>query len=221
MKSKLILHVCILFFYNVTKAQISYGILAGANIANWKGDALKSVGNVVDLTKGFIDTKNNTGFHVGGFVNIPIANNFSIEPGLQYSKKGYALQGDLKIDALKFLGVNAEAKVNAHYIDVPLIVKANVAKGFSLYAGPQVSYLIKNNLRVTTSVLGINLVNKNVDLTNQFNQLDVALVGGLGYQFTNGLLLKAGYDYGLSMLDKNKNVKAYNRVAKISLGFNF
>jgi Outer membrane protein beta-barrel domain len=221
MKSKLLFLASILFFYNTSSAQVRYGILAGANISNWKGDALKTVSNVVDLTRGFIDTKSNTGFHFGCFVNIPIANNFSFEPGLQYSKKGYDLQGDLKIDALKFLGVNAKAQVNAHYIDMPLVVKANVAKGFNLFVGPQVSYLIKNNFRVTTSVLGINVVNKNLDITNQFNKLDVAMVAGLGYQFNNGLFLKSNYDYGLSKLDKNKNIKAYNRVVKISLGFNF
>ena len=131
------------------------------------------------------------------------------------------MQGDLKIDALKFLGVNASAKVEAHYIDIPLVLKAELAKGLSIYAGPQVSYLVKNNLHLNAGVLGISLYNDRLDITDNFNRVDMGLAGGIGYKFDNGFNIKAGYDYGLSKLDKNDNFKAYNRVAKISVGFSF
>jgi opacity protein-like surface antigen len=221
MKHKLAFAVIGLIIMSSAKAQVSYGVQAGVNIANWKGEALNSLNNVVDLTNGFIDTKSKTGFHVGGYVNIPVTDKISFEPGVQYSQKGYAMKGDLKIDALKFLGVNAGAKVEAHYIDVPLVLKAEVAKGLSIYAGPQISYLVKNNLHVNTSVLGISLLNKKLDLTDNFNRMDIGLAGGLGYKFDNGFNIKAGYDYGLSKLDKNDNFKAYNRVVKVSVGFSF
>ena len=204
-----------------TKAQVSYGIQAGVNISNWQGDALNSLNSVVDLSNGFISTKSRTGFHIGGYASIPLTETISFEPGLQYSQKGYAMQGDLKIDALKFLGVNAKAKVEANYIDVPLLIKAEVAKGLSVYAGPQLSYLTKSSLHVTTSVLGISLLNKRVDLTGNFNRMDGGLAGGVGYQFDNGFNIKAGYDYGLTKLEKNDNFKAYNRVIHLSVGFSF
>ena len=194
---------------------------AGATIANWKGDALQSLNNVVDLSNGFITTKSKTGFTVGGYLNIPLSDKISFEPGLQYAQKGYTMQGNLKIDALKFLGVNASAKVEAHYIDIPLVLKAEVAKGLSIYAGPQLSYLVKNNLHLNAGVLGISLYNNKIDITDNFNRLDMGIAGGIGYKFDNGFNIKAGYDYGLSKLDKNDNFKAYNRVAKISVGFSF
>ena len=221
MKHKLAFAVVCLIIMGSAKAQVSYGVQAGVNIANFKGEALNSLNNVVDLTNGFINTKSKTGFHVGGYVNIPVTDKISFEPGVQYSQKGYAMKGDLKIDALKFLGVNASAKVQAHYIDMPLVLKAEVAKGLSIYAGPQISYLVKNNFQVNTSVLGISLLNKKLNLTNNFNRMDIGLAGGVGYKFDNGFNVKAGYDYGLSKLDKNDNVKAYNRVVKVSVGFSF
>ena len=49
----------------------------------------------------------------------------------------------------------------------------------------------------------------------------MGLTGGIGYQFENGLNVQAGYDYGLSKLDKNENYSAYNRVVKVSVGFSF
>ena len=70
-------------------------------------------------------------------------------------------------------------------------------------------------------VLGISLFNKGIDITNRFNRVDLGLSGGLGYQFDNGLNLQAGYDYGLSKLDKNANYAAYNRVIKVSVGYTF
>lgn len=206
---------------NSTKAQITYGVQAGETIANWKGDALQSLNDVVDLSNGFVTTKSKTGISIGGYVNIPVTDKISFEPGLQYAQKGYTMQGDLKVDALKFLGVNASAKVEAHYIDIPLVLKAELAKGLSIYAGPQVSYLVKNNLHLNAGILGISLYNDRLDITDNFNRVDMGLAGGVGYKFDNGFNIKAGYDYGLSKLDKNDNFKAYNRVAKISVGFSF
>jgi hypothetical protein len=221
MKSKFTLIVIGLIIMNHSKAQISYGVQAGMNISNWKGDAMESLGNVVDLSKGFIGTKSRTGIHIGAYVKVPLTEQISFEPGLFYSQKGYAMNGDLKIDALKFLGVNASAKVESNYIDIPLMLNAEVAKGLHVYAGPQFSYLTGSNLHINTSVLGISLLNKRLDLTDNFNRMDVAIAGGVGYAFDNGFNIKAGYDYGLGKLDKNDNFKAYNRVVKLSLGFSF
>lgn len=221
MKKNFTLVITSFIIMTSTKAQISYGVQAGMDIANWKGDAIQSLNNVVDLSNGFIGTKSRTGFNIGGYLTIPVTEQLSFEPGLQYAQKGYAMQGDLKIDALKFLGVNASAKLEANYIDVPLVLKAEVAKGLSIYAGPQLSYLTKASLHINTSVLGISLLNKRLDLTDNFNRMDVGIAGGVGYAFDNGFNIKAGYDYGLSKLDKNDNFKAYNRVIKLSVGFSF
>lgn len=204
-----------------TTAQITYGVQAGATIANWQGDALQSLNNAVDLTNGYITTKSRTGMMVGGYLNIPLGDIISFEPGIQYAQKGYAMKGDLKIDALKFLGANAGAKVESHYIDMPLAINATLVKGLQVYAGPQISYLAKSNLHVTTSVLGISLINKKLDLTSNFNRIDMGLIGGVAYAFDNGLNIKAGYDYGLAKLDKNETFKAYNRAVKLSVGYSF
>jgi hypothetical protein len=203
-------------------AQTTFTAQAGVVNSNWIGDALKSLNNVVDLTNGFIDTRSKTSFTVGGYASIPVAGStVYIEPGINYTQKGYAMLGDLKIDALKFLGVNAGARVEAHYIDIPVYVKVQPVKGLSIYAGPQVSYLVKNNLRVNADVLGISLFNRRLDITDNFNRVDVGIGGGVGYQFQNGLGIRAGYDRGLTRLDKNENFRAYNSAIKLTVGFTF
>lgn len=206
---------------NSTEAQTKFGVQAGVINSTWKGEALNSLNDVVDLTNGYITTHSKTGFTVGGYATIPVAEKISFEPGINYSQKGYTMKGDLKIDKLDFLGINASAKVEAHYIDVPLILKAEVAKGFTVFAGPQVSYLAKNNLHVNAGILGISLYDDKLDMTDDFNRVDIGLTGGLGYKFDNGFNFKAGYDHGLSKLDKNDNFKAYNRAFKFTVGFTF
>jgi Outer membrane protein beta-barrel domain len=202
-------------------AQVQYGIKAGVNFSNWKGEFMESLNNVVSLSNGFVQSQMKPGIYVGGFAELPLAQNFSIQPGLYYSQKGYTLQGDLSIEKLNFLSANARAQVQSHYIDIPVLLKAEPVKGLQIYAGPQISYLAKNNLHVNAGVLGFSLLNTNLDITDQFQRWDMAIVGGVGYQFENGLNIHAGYDHGLKRLDANENFRTFNRVYKLGVGFKF
>ena len=206
---------------NIINAQVTYGVRSGINYAKWQGEDLQIIEDLIDKTDGYIVTKGRTGMHIGGYVHIPLSETFAFEPGLAYSKKGYSLKGDFQIPVLKYLGINARAQVQSHYIDIPLLIRANVYKGLNVYAGPQVSYLVRSTLNAKIGVLGITLFNRGVGITERFNKIDMGLTGGVGYQFENGLNVQAGYDYGLSKLDKNDNYSAYNRVVKVSVGFSF
>jgi hypothetical protein len=104
---------------------------------------------------------------------------------------------------------------------MPVLAKVYVAKGFHLFAGPQVSYLANNTVRARASVLGFSLLNQELNTTNNFQKWDVGLTGGLGYKFENGINLQASYDHGLRRLDAQNNFDTYNRVAKVSLGYEF
>ena len=222
MKQKILLTIISSFLlFNLIQAQVSYGVRSGINFAKWQGDDLQIIEDLLDKTDGYLVTKGRTGLHIGGYVHIPISETISFEPGLEYSKKGYSIKGDFQIPALKYFGINIGAQVQSHYIDIPLVLKANVYKGFQVYAGPQVSYLVRSTLNAKLGVLGISIFNKGFGITERFNKVDLGLTGGLGYQFDNGINVQAGYDYGLSKLDKNDNYAAYNRVVKVSVGYTF
>lgn len=202
-------------------AQVTYGIGAGLNHSTLKGDAVGSLENLVDLTNGMITSQPRNSFYIGGFVEMPLGERISLQPGVYYSQKGYTLKGNLLADKFDFLGVSAKAQLQSHYIDIPLVIKAEVAKGLQIYAGPQLSYLVKNNLRMDAGILGISLVNTNMDVTDNFNKADIAITGGASYTFDNGFFINGGYDHGLSRLDKNSNLKSYNRNVKVGIGFRF
>ena len=202
-------------------AQISYGIRTGVNFSKWEGDDLQIIEDLLDKTDGYVVTKGKKGLHIGGYVRIPISETFAFEPGLQYSKKGYSIKGDFQIPALKYFGINIGAQVQSHYIDIPLVIRANVVRGLNVYAGPQVSLLARSTLNAKLGILGISIFNKGFGITQRFNKVDLGLTGGIGYEFDNGINVQAGYDYGLSALDKNNNYEAYNRVVKVSVGYTF
>jgi hypothetical protein len=198
----------------------SFGIRAGVSSASMKGEAANSLNDLLDFTNGRITTGNHTGFFGGGYVNIPVTGQFSVEPALYYTQKGYELRGELNLKGLDFLGANAKAKLTSSYIDLPILLKGNF-NGLQVFAGPQISYLAKSDLKTTAGILGFNLLNKTMDATEQFNRWDAGITGGVGYQFANGLNISAAYDHGLSRADKNKNMEAYNRSFKVGVGISF
>jgi hypothetical protein len=198
----------------------SFGIRAGVSSATMRGDAANNLNDLLDFTNGMITTKSHTGFFGGAYVNIPVSEKISVEPALYYAQKGYELNGELNVKGLEFLGANAKATLNSHYIDLPVLLKANL-NGLQLFAGPQVSYLAKADLKTTAGLLGFNLLNKTMDASEQFNRWDAGITGGIGYQFKNGLNLNAAYDHGLMKADANKNLETYNRSFKVGIGYSF
>ena len=219
---KKILLFCSLAFSSIIFAQTSpsFGVRAGLSSAKMSGEAANNLNDLLDFTNGGVTANSHTGFFGGGYVNIPLTSQLSVEPALYYTQKGYELRGELNVKGLDFLGANAKAKLTSSYIDLPILLKGNFS-GFQVFAGPQISYLTKADLRTTAGLLGFNLLNKTMDATEQFNPWDAGVTGGVGYQFSNGLNISAAYDHGLSKADKNKNMEAYNRSFKIGLGISF
>ncbi|MEO6221157.1 MAG: porin family protein [Ginsengibacter sp.] len=203
-----------------SQSNVSFGGRAGLLSAGIRGNAADNLSNLLDFADGMISTRNVTGFFAGTYATIPLGKTISIEPALYYSQKGYELKGQLNLKGMEFLGANAKAQLLSQYIDVPIVLKANLG-GFQLFAGPQISYLAHADLKTTAGILGINLLNSKMDATDQFNRWDAAVTGGVGYQFTNGINIMASYDYGLSKMDANKSINAYNNAVKIGLGIKF
>jgi hypothetical protein len=223
MKKQILLILSITFSTFImaqTQVQPTLGVRAGLSSAGMRGDAVNSLQNMLDFAKGMVTTTDHTGFFAGGYASVPVSDIFSVEPALYYSQKGYAMKGELNLKGLSFLGAKAKAKLNMQYIDMPVLLKADI-NGFQIFAGPQLSYLANANLQTTAGVLGINLLNKKIDATQQFNRWDAALTGGVGYKFMNGVNVMASYDYGLSRVDANKMLNAYNRSFKVGVGYSF
>ena len=219
-KQILLLTVTVISITGWSQTAPSIGIKAGLSSASMRGDAVNNLNNLLDYADGMVTTRNRTGFFAGAYATIPLSEKISLEPGLYYTQKGYELRGELGFKGLEFLGANAKATLQSDYIDIPLLLKANLG-GLQVFAGPQISYLAQSKLRSSAGVLGLNLFNNSLDATDQFNRWDMAATAGIGFQFKGGVNLSAAYDYGLSKVDANKNVNGYNSAIKIGLGISF
>ncbi|HVF80800.1 MAG TPA: porin family protein [Flavisolibacter sp.] len=99
-------------------AQTTFGLKAGANLAN-----LKFSGGGVSES---LDSK--IGFHAGGFANIPVSTNFRIQPEAVFSMEGAKDKED-------------DSKINLSYINIPVMFQYT-ASGFYGETGPQLGLLM-------------------------------------------------------------------------------
>ncbi|MDR2146194.1 MAG: PorT family protein [Tannerella sp.] len=165
------------------------------------------------------------GINVGISGEYAINEMISIEPGLFYSMQG----STIKVSSVK-LGLNSD------YLNVPILVKAYVADGLNIFAGPQVGYMMSSRLKVKTGISLIDdilgIVSDNIDLSKYENKLDVSIVVGLGYQLANGFSISASYNVGMTKVPDFGDLKwgdetftfnpdAKNNVLQVNVGYRF
>jgi Outer membrane protein beta-barrel domain len=218
MKNKILLFYTLIISSGSFAQHVQFG--AGAGVDNYRisGGATANLRQLLSFANGTISTKPVTGFYAGGFASVPLSDAVSIEPGLYYSSKGYQLTGSYTVKGLDILSANASSKLQTNYIDMPVLVKANF-NGLQIFAGPQLSYLTNASLNTNASVAGFTLYHNKADVTSKFNNWDIGLTGGVGYQLANGMRITAVYDRGLSKADAGQNMKSYNQGFKVGLGF--
>lgn len=200
------------------QTQLKGGIRAGLNMATWGGDAVASFGDLMETTGAF-EMEMKPDFHLGAYLQVPLSQTFSLEPGIYYSGKGTRVTQTFFSN--DFIKPRVTLTDNAHYIEMPVLLRANLTPGLQLFAGPQVAYLVENRVKAEAGIFGASY-EYDFKANPGLRKFDFGLTGGVGFEFANGINLQAGYDWGLSTLDEgNSNVQAFNRVAKVSLGYTF
>jgi len=148
----------------------------------------------------FSDTNFNSklGFHAGGYYQLGTGF-ISVEPGIQYSTKGY------KADA-KTTGVMISEKLS--YIDIPVLIRLNIYPFLNVFAGPQASLLLSRKYEL----------DGNTDTSTEvISGYDLGGVVGLGVSMLSGINLQISYDLGLKSLNYY-NIDVKNRALKLSVG---
>ena len=97
------------------------------------------------------------------------------------------------------------------------MAKYDVAESLSIEAGAQIGLLLSANSKVEGEREG--------DAKGIFKDFDAAINFGLGYQLDNRLNFGARYSLGIAKLFDyfyfGEDVKAYNKVFQISVGYFF
>jgi hypothetical protein len=193
---------------NHSNAQgLTYGIKGGINYSSLN----------LDYTS--LD-KSRTGYHIGGFLNVPLSDRFSVQPEVLYSTKGAKVNYDF-FDFLK-----GNVSLDLKYLDVPVLGVYRINPMFELQAGPYASVLLGS--QVSNNTL-IPFLNTSFDTgRGVFSKMDYGFIGGVGINLGN---LGAGvrYNHGLGNVEKLKQISgldytisnARNSVWQVYLGYRF
>ncbi|MDO7172256.1 porin family protein [Mariniflexile sp. AS56] len=135
-----------------------------------------------------------TSFNAGLYANIPITEFIALQPELLYSRKGAELVYDNAF-------ASGTAKFKLNYIEVPVLLKVNVAKNINIQAGPYFAYLIDAQT-TNESDSGSFDFEDNYD-NDDFNKFDAGLAAGVGFDF-DGMGIGLRYNYGLTTVGKER-----------------
>ena len=176
---------------------MSAGVKAGYNMAN------------VAVSPDDTDTDFRSGLSLGGYVGLPINQQFSIQPEALFSMKGSE-------------AADGSGSLKLNYIEVPVLAKATFLPQSKahpmLFAGPSLAY----NVTAKTA-----LGESELDVSDSVNSFDMGLVfgGGLDYPLSNGaksIGIDIRYTMGLTNAnDSGTSTEAKNNVLSImgTLGF--
>jgi hypothetical protein len=161
-----------------------------------------------------VSSKPLSGFSIGAYAEISLSDAFSIQPEVLYSTKG--VKGESSE-----AGQSLEVTMKLSYIDIPVMAKYYVTKGFSLEVGPQVSFLLAADGESAISE-GDDSVTVSVDIKDSFESVDFGLNMGAGYKLDSGLNFGLRYGLGLATIVKESGDDSpKNNVFSLSAGYSF
>jgi len=176
--------------YNI----FSYGAKAGLSYAT----ATKGTANLAPDSR--------LGLYVGAFVEIPIVDELlSFQGELLYSAQGF--ERIYKID-----GQEMTAEYHLDYINVPILAKYYLVRGFSLEAGPQFGFLINDKIKVPFPT-------EETPIPKEVSKYDFSVVAGTSFKFDSGLFISFRYTHGFS--DAIKEIEAKNTTFQLGVGYEF
>ncbi len=186
-------------FFVYSQGNLRFGMKAGANFSTIIKTARHS-----ELSRNST-TSSKMGLHGGLTFEFLFSERISIQVEALYSAKGG------KLISSEQTSDGTETVEYLNYMSFPVLGKYYATPSLSIELGPEISILSsakKENSGIEENIL------------KQMSKHDFAVVGGLSYEFFNGLFIQGRYSLGT-----NKNSIAYyrhkNSVIQASIGYIF
>lgn len=171
-----------------------------------------SIINAQEFKYGFKGGVNLTGFHTqNGTVSDLVGYNFGGVLKVNLNKT-FDLQGEILLNTkggmYRYSNIAIEnPEVKLTYLNMPIFLKLNITNQFHFYAGPEMGILLAKKATLSGEELEVNIE----------SNFDINALGGLEYQFQNGIFIQTRYSYGLTKLFENKDFK--NSAISLSVGY--
>lgn len=199
MIKNIFLSVVLGFFINIAaiSQNVQLGVKGGMNISKFGGNS----------NTPFSEYTGKVGFHIGGIVELPLTEKFSIQPELLYSLNGTNIN-------------SGGREIRTNNLQLPIIAKYYIINGLSAEAGPVFGYLLSAKYEATlTSQSG----RETIDITDNYKSVDIAFGLGASYKLKSDLFFGLRYNFGLSNINDVdiNNSKIRSNVFQVSAGYFF
>lgn len=183
--------------------QIRFGIKAGANLSKF---------GELKFADEYYNSKHKVGFQAGVYAEIPLGASFAFLPEATFTQKGGKVEETV-------LGTTGKIESTVNYIDVPFMIGFRATPELTIFAGPQVSFLVSQ--KTTFHVNG-----EEQDDDTSTDNLSKSLAGGaagIGYRIGDNLNINARYmmDFQNASKEDIGQDRAKNSGFALSLGYSF
>ena len=180
MKMKyLLLFVAAVFSVIISHSQMSLGVKGGLNLATISGE--------------YVDGYNpKAGLHIGGYANLSMTKNLSVQGEVMYSMQGAKWEGG--------------GKSSLNYLQIPVLARYNFTPQVFAEAGPQIGFLVS----AKDAYEG-----ESVDIKEYLEKTDFSIAVGGGYNINPKLAVYARYNLGLT----NIYISEKNRVFQVGVSY--
>jgi hypothetical protein len=213
---KLFLAALLLLGVESAQAQFTAGLKAGLNYANITGD--------MGTDQNF-DRDRKLGFNAGVVAHIKAIRGLALQPELLFSTKGYEVdQTTTNGDYTTKTEVNSRMK----YLDLPFMIQLQTGQ-FYLEAGPQASFLLKQQTRTHQVTTESGLVSEEVVQDQKtstsgrdaYKKPDMGYAAGLGFRSANNMVsFGLRYSHSLGSIFKDSNTDARTSLLQLSVTSN-
>ncbi|MFI5148837.1 MAG: porin family protein [Bacteroidia bacterium] len=154
------------------------------------------------------------GYSVGGVLTVPIGKYLGIQPEVLYSQRGFTSTGTL-------FGAPYSLTRTTSWIDVPVLFQLKAGPSLTILAGPQYSYLVKQNDVFTN---GITTVAQQQTFENDNLRKNLfCFTGGVDINISHVVIGgRVGWDLENNNGDGSSSTPRYkNEWYQLSVGFRF
>ncbi len=204
---KLLLTTSLFILVLCVNGQVRFGYQVGCNFSN----------DYFTEQSGSVTEPNSLlGYHLGGILEIPFYRDFSFQPSVLFTTKGFQQSGTSN-------GVSANEALTMYYIEIPANFMYKIGNGSTkllLFGGPYIAFGI--GALVSVSANGITQTESAYFGSNQndLNFIDFGFNLGTGLELNN-FEITVQYGFGLINLSHYSGETMHNRVVGISLAYLF
>ncbi|WP_316810654.1 porin family protein [Pedobacter heparinus] len=183
--------------------QIRFGIKAGAN--------LMKIGKYNFLDQEY-STDYKVGFQAGIYADLPLGGGFAFLPEATFTQKGFKLKETVG-------ETTGEINSKLNYLDIPVLIGYRPSPEFTIFAGPQASFLLSQKTEIKAN-------GDEISSTTDTDALRKSIAGGvigLGYSITPNININGRYmmDFQSAAKDDQNQDKGKNSGFALSLGYTF